>query len=232
MDPEWLSYRLKDRILPDPDTGVAEGKTPRFFHEGGVVGSFIPKNFAACARVLHPAHRRDGGVVTWAEAASWAGRQIHPEMTWEAVSRPSGLRSGSPPWDEEPSMGNCPLPILAALAERLGAFTSTPDRCHIMVWRGWGGLDADVPEAGVVSVPGRQYLLFKAPLSAIGGGLFHEPFHRTGPAIWWPDDGRWYVSTEVDHRGTYVAGSRECVNAVLADDNLEAFEARLDHVAS
>jgi hypothetical protein len=48
-----------------------------------------------------------------------------------------------------------------------------------------------------------------------------------GPSIWWPDDRAWCVATEIDFRWTYVAGSRELVDALVADERFEALHATI-----
>lgn len=49
------------------------------------------------------------------------------------------------------------------------------------------------------------------------------------PSYWWPEDRAWLVHTNVDCPTTYVAGPTHLLNELLADELLEAAEARLDH---
>ena len=42
------------------------------------------------------------------------------------------------------------------------------------------------------------------------------------PSLWWPDDRAWFVATEIDFNWTYVGGTRDCIEGVLADPSLEA----------
>jgi hypothetical protein len=47
--------------------------------------------------------------------------------------------------------------------------------------------------------------------------------YAQSPNQWWSDDHSWCVATEIDFDSTLVAGSRALVDAVLADERLEAF---------
>lgn len=76
--------------------------------------------------------------------------------------------------------------------------------------------------AATVSLPGRDYRLFEGDVaeartdwSATAGQL---------PSLWWPADRAWCVATEVDFDWTYVGGSAECIDEVLATPKLEALE--------
>ena len=84
-----------------------------------------------------------------------------------------------------------------------------------------------------LEVPSRSYLLFRGPLDAIGS--FIEPAffgHAQSPNIWWPEDRAWCVATDIDMFDTYIGGSAECIEQILAHPGLETFpatiEARID----
>ncbi len=52
-----------------------------------------------------------------------------------------------------------------------------------------------------------------------------EPGARgLGPQVIWPRDHAWLVTSDIDEDSTIVAGPRALLDAVLADDRLEAFE--------
>ncbi|WP_413768920.1 hypothetical protein [Rhodococcus pyridinivorans] len=44
------------------------------------------------------------------------------------------------------------------------------------------------------------------------------------PNLWWPQDRAWCVATNIDPMASYVGGSRQCIEAILASPDLEAFE--------
>ena len=59
-----------------------------------------------------------------------------------------------------------------------------------------------------------------------------DGFWGYSPNIWWPEDRAWCVATDIDLFDTYVGGSRECIEAVLGNPDLEALptthDARVD----
>jgi hypothetical protein len=189
--------------------------------------SLVPPGFAAYARVLHPAIRwvDDREVpVRWSQVAAADSRRVDAASTWEAVAgqwAPDG-RPGL--WDDEPIEGQPAPQQTARLITLLAAFTTDPDRCRYAVWDGYGSLV--VPRDGVprVALAGRSMLLLSGPLAAAGTSLEAAPFDRRAN-LWWPDDRAWFVATDVEATSTIVGGSRECIAALLADDDLETVPA-------
>ena len=109
------------------------------------VGSVVPEGFESYARLLHPAHRREGDgevPVRWSEIAAANGRTIHPEMQWPNVSGVWEHSGGSSPglWDHEPDDGSLPPSYADRLSELLAKYTSTPNQVWFCVWNGWGAL--------------------------------------------------------------------------------------------
>jgi len=74
--------------------------------------------------------------------------------------------------------------------------------------------------------PGREYLLAKGPCSAIC--LLGEPPLHVTPSLVWPEDHAWVVGSEIDFDSTLVAGSRQCVDALLREERLETVEVGSD----
>lgn len=69
-----------------------------------------------------------------------------------------------------------------------------------------------------VRLPGRDYLLFHAPVAAALGW-------EDGPNLWWPDDRAWCVASEIDFAYTYVGGPRALIDAIVASPDIEALAA-------
>lgn len=198
-----------------------------------LVGSAIPTGFPAYARVFHPARLEREGEATpvrWSDVARWAGREVHSEMQWETISQRDGPPEQPRPWTLEPSTGKCPRDTLGSLIDILEMHTASRDRCYVCVWEGWAGVRTACPNAQRVELPGRRYILLRAPLEAVMTGVMAGPGGaHVGLGIWWPDDRAWCVATEVDFRWTYVAGSGECIAQVLSDRRLEALPTRPEH---
>lgn len=240
MDP-----RLRAVTDVSPADWVADGIGS---FASGVAG-LVPPRFAAYARILHPARSRDERPVRWAEVAAWAGRTVHPLAQFHAISRPhQGAGRGPAPWDEEPSPGHLEPSLLAALCDTLARHTGATDRCWFCLWEGFGwihgspavaimGSPGPVPPAFPpevingprVRLPGRDYLLFSGPLEAAAGmgwQVSADWFDPQSPNLFWPDERAWLVATEIDLDSTYVGGSADLVDALLADERLEAWRAR------
>jgi hypothetical protein len=49
--------------------------------------------------------------------------------------------------------------------------------------------------------------------------------HRESPNLIWPADRSWFVASEIDLDSTFVGGSTELINELLADSRLEAWPA-------
>ena len=146
------------------------------------VGSIVPEGFESYARVFHPAALRDSGQqpvrwspVSWATAASWTGRVVHPQMQFERIANLSKPYE-DPAWGSFPRYGCLPPEECRSIANVLREFTSTPNRCYYCVWEGWGFLDPGrYKTAPRLTVPGRGYLPFSGPLDAVMSFLDHIP---------------------------------------------------------
>jgi hypothetical protein len=200
---------------------VAEALRPWERLRGGSVwiASFVPDQFEAYARILHPARGPDGDV-RWAELAARRGVAVGPETGFCAAS---GLdhTADQRTWDEAvPSDGSLPERQLAALAAALVPFTSAPDECVFCFWVGYGffGEPQGLP---LVRLPNRDHYLFTGQLARMGGAVRFGVWEQS-PSMWWPADRAWFVATEIDGYSTYVGGTAACVDAVLGHPHLEA----------
>ena len=195
--------------------------------EFGKVSSMLPAGFPAYARVFHPAYMGDGSEpVRWSTVAAWNGKAVHPLMQFEFIANlGSDPDYPDPPWGQHPKVGSIPEPECRALAGVLREFTSTPEACWFCLWEGFGNLDESLyRRASRVQAPGRSYLLFHGPMDAVMSFITGRdpPFWRDSPNIWWPQDRSWCVATDIDLVDTYVAGSVECIEALLVCPDLEA----------
>ena len=228
---------------------VEEGLGSRF----ALVEALVPRGFAAYARIFHPAYTQDDRPVRWAEVAAWAGRTAHPLMAFKRISAPrQGFGIGEAPWYENPNEGRLNEGEAGSLAEFLADFTGTASRCFFAVWDGYGqfsggGMGILSTSGGIPLSPpsevltsqrikgvGRDYLLYEGRLSAISS-FFSTRFWHGGPNIWWPEDRRWCVATDIDLNSTYIGGSEACIEALPNHPWLEVMPATLDapvHIGS
>jgi hypothetical protein len=201
------------------------------------VSSVIPGGFEAYARVLHPVQLpRDGvALVRWAEVSRWSGVPLHPRVQWHEVALPQTTPPGEPPWRSQgPREGTLFIPDALALIEDLVVHTTTPQDCYFCLWNGYaaGGAAMYVkegtppverarpaPPPRLVELPNRDYELFEASLASLV--IMLNGRDQQTPNLWWPADQSWCVASEIDLQWTYVGGSSELIDQLLADERLE-----------
>jgi hypothetical protein len=209
-------------VTPSDEVAAADWIGERLHRYTQDVGSVVPTGFGAYARIFHPAWRLAGTrevEVRWSDVAEWSGRIVHPEMQFHSIAMPVPDRETRlQAYTFEPRSGVLPERQARALIAVLAGHTSTPDVCWFCVWDGY----ADVRGRKRVRLPGREYFLFKGPLTDAAGQL-------NGPNLWWPDDRGWFVASEVDFPCTYVGGPAPMIEDILADPALEALRVALDH---
>jgi hypothetical protein len=233
LTPMGDTFTVGELRLVD-DVGSADwivASVRNFEHD---VGSLLPVDFDAYARVLHPAGRwRDSDAaadeVSWSQVAAANGRVAHASMEWIAIT--GGwhyLYNESQPgvWGRAPSIGSLPFRQARALADVLGHFTEKPSECWFAVW-GWDGRGRPAYPRPVTTVPmpQRPMALFAGPLSAVTTS-FSGPLEMAH--LWWPEDRSWCVATDIDLMSTYVAGSADCIAGLLEDERLESFPVTVD----
>jgi hypothetical protein len=135
---------------------------------------------------------------------------------------------------------------LAVLCKILATETPDEDDCYFGLSTIWGGVEETYPEAKLLREPGRDYVVFSGPLSAVGQLGYQDSFAvvfylvRSGstqqrdpepdrwdsrsPSLVWPADHSWFVANDVDLDSTLVGGSRDLIDAILATPELETWE--------
>ena len=214
------------------------------------VSGMVGPDFQAYARIFHPLDD-EPDTTRWADVARSQGRVMHADAQWAQINpAPADLRDGRS-FPGEPRMGHLDVRALTALCAILTSHTETPAQCWFAVWDGWGWehpggtavlrssnsgeplsplemapnewqLDLTGP---TFALPGRQYRLFGGPVAAatrIGQWVTADWFDPQSPSIFWPEDHRWCVATEVDADTTLIGGSRELIEEVINSQLLEA----------
>jgi len=248
----WSSRPHLGRLSASSDIDAATWILVALRDFDGTVGSIVPPVFEAYARIFHPASRAAGDdqlSVRWADVAEANGREMHPAAEWGSIAGSWKYQTQPGLWDGPPSTGELPNDVAKRLVAVLSAHTDDPNHGFFGVWEGWGTGSAmflfakDTPEivqkqareavdveaaawrglvesAASFDVPQRPMRLLCGPLVAIED--FYERWDANPPSLWWPADNRWCVGTDIDLMTTYVRGSRSAVEALLADDQLEA----------
>jgi hypothetical protein len=182
------------------------------------VGSFLPGDLPAYARVHHPfdfGGGSPGAATSWRDLAARAGRELG-----DAAAAGDFALHGVP--DAQARLGSMPPELIGLLLEHLHPATSTPEACYFAVWEGFGASSVPPTLTPKLELPHRAYHVFAGPLAAAATSYSAIPWGHQSANLWWPADRAWCVATEIDFGWTYVGGPRACVDAVLADPRLEA----------
>ncbi|PYX68203.1 MAG: hypothetical protein DMG78_25830 [Acidobacteria bacterium] len=167
------------------------------------------------------------------DPAAWIG---HRRMAWEPQAGyrvgnevPQGYatylrilhRSSLPGMPEE-----AVLDALVTGFERGGDTWTTA--CWFAYWKGWGALEANlqaltgrttwtsvVEEQGAFTLGDRDYVLMSGPLAAVLRRP-DPPTPTLSPQLWWPEDGHWFVATDIDFHFSLV-GADEHLAAVISE---------------
>jgi hypothetical protein len=225
-----VTLALPDDVTLETDVAgaswIAERALPSDRRIGVRVGEVIPTGFDAYARIFHPAFGPDGSKLRWREVARDRGRVVHAQMQFEHLIGTLDLAN-----EAAPREADLPVDEIEALVETLSEHTAHMDHAWFCVWDGFamfgGGTTGEaVRRAPRARMPWRGYLVFRGPLSA-AARLEIDGFRFT-PNLWWPDDRTWCVATEIDGYSTYVGGTAACIDAVLADERVEALATSAD----
>ncbi|MFJ3583460.1 hypothetical protein ACIPPS_14670 [Streptomyces sp. NPDC090127] len=190
----------------------------------GTVSGVAAPGFAAYARVLHPASL-DERPVRWESVAAAHGRRVGALTDWHEVIGADRFYQNAEEyglpgvWDEHPAEGPTPGDVARVLIPVLARHTGTPERCWFGLWHGYGR--REWPGIPTFPTPERDEILLSGPLADVTSAEREEPFAEL-PDLWWPQDRSWCVGGDVDLVSTYVGGSRELIDELLAAPGLEA----------
>jgi hypothetical protein len=87
------------------------------------------------------------------------------------------------------------------------------DREHLAAVR------VERPDAALLDLPARRYYLWTGPLRS-ATAFRHQP--QNPPSLIWPEDRSWFIGVPIYANEIAVAGTRVLVDAILADQRLDA----------
>jgi hypothetical protein len=224
------------------------------WEDGRTITIVVPAGFEAYARVLHPVQTAGSGdrLVRWADVAAWSGMPLRPDAQFHSIALPPSAPAGPPPYASQgPQAGSLWRPDAEVLAAIGRDWTGTPEDCWFCVWDGFGwgsaGTFAVLTETGQpreiiqepgrdpvpgpvragprVRLPHRDYFLYAGPAAAAAALASLDGTWGQCPNLWWPADRAWCVASEIDLPWTYVGGPRGLIDAILADERIEALPA-------
>ena len=213
----------RPHLVPEDADWIGSGRRSFFEYS---VGSLVPVVFERYARILHPALGAADEPVRWDVVAAWSGRTIHALAQWDPLSRPLGEAGGSCPFVRPPVTGGIPPRQLAALCGVLAAQTSTPERCFIGVWEGYGWPEvADSPPVSELRLDQRTFLVYRESIATAARICWPDPgiLPPEPVALIWPADRAWFVAGDVDLDSSYLGGRESLIAALLAEPELEVW---------
>jgi len=190
---------------------------------GRTVASYLPGHFDAYARLYHPFEQTGATPLPstrWRELAGLAGRGM-PSAREADEFATQGVPGATA------HCGNASLALIDGIIEHLRPFTGPSTRCYFAVWDGFGDSILPPTIGPTLQLPNRDYHVFEGSLEgARASWSRHSMFSRAHQSanLWWPADHAWCVATEIDFQWTYIGGPRACIDAILADPELEAVE--------
>lgn len=205
------------------DTSIADWASRRQSGDLYRVDFQVPAGFGKFCRVLHRVHGpSDGGpsdsFLPWSDYAQSVGLSIRPDTRWDEISRRDPrLRSISP------DVGQLDQVSAPAYLRFLAGHMPAEAPIFAGYWDGIQPLHIPGASFPTARLGLRDYVLFKVTLAVLT-----DAFHAESgplfdfPALLWPEDRSWYLSTEVDYNSTLVGGSEEFVDALLAHKSIEA----------
>lgn len=235
--PRRTGARTPDHpLVPEPDGTVAdwwlEQLLPWGVEEGVPVASLVPRTFEAVCQVLHP----------WSPGSDWRGaswREIARRHGYGSVqeldrtrTRPDFLLPLTEQIGSQPSEGELDQETAEVLVESLRDATNSSDDVFVAVWQGWDGMPERFPGAARVPTLKRGHFLLRGPLHGVLRSDAVSWARRPVPGLWWPADRAWFVATEIDFQWTFVAGSPELIETLIADERLEVARTRFDDAAN
>ena len=187
---------------------------------GEDVTSFVAEDFEAYAMFPHRLRSQrapDAAGPRWRALAETAGIDLRDERAMDALRK--SLQD-----DYYVYAGSLDRDEITVLLDHLTPATTTPDTCFFAVWDGFGDCQVRAHADPTLSLPGRDYHVFRGPI--VGACTSHDatPWSMRSANLWWPADRAWLVASEIDLYHTYVGGSRACIDALLAEPRIEAVE--------
>jgi hypothetical protein len=78
--------------------------------------------------------------------------------------------------------------------------------------------------------PDRTYYLVKGPVRAVSGLHYPDRDDWRHPDLFWPDDRKWFVATDVDFWSLYIGGSSGFIDQIVASAPTDCEPVELDRL--
>jgi hypothetical protein len=201
-----------DALRPAAATAPANWIGPALRGSIGTVGALVPDSYSSILRIHAPPPIPGDWWSTYRElyervAEIGAGHTSRVDRAWYAVWEGHGFDTAATRvawWNpaSDDAEGR------AREAER--ARLRDADR------RRNAAISAGLRQVPRFDLPDRTYYLMEGPVGAVAGLRDPASGRWRNPDLFWPDDRRWFVATDVDFWSLYVGGDTELI-ADLAD---------------
>lgn len=200
------------------DTTVADWASRRQSGDLYRVDFQVPAGFEKYCRILHRVHGEFDTMLPWSDYAEPIGVTISEQTHWDEIARRDPRLRGISP--EVGGLDSISGPsFIEFLTEHL------PADVHVFAgyWDGIQPLHTPGKSFPTARLGLREHVLFGVPLAALADSFHSESgFLFDFPALLWPENRSWYLSTEVDYNSTLVGGSQDFIDALLAHQPIEA----------
>jgi hypothetical protein len=186
-----------------------------------LVSTFVPETFPAIVRVLNPLDGAAGRKLSWASVTQELGIPLNGAAVGDRLCQDYEAETGK---KVNVDFGTLDYDVASALADVLSRHTNTANKCFFAAWVGYSDIRDDLAGAPVVILPPeREMYLLEGPIRAATEAFDVQRSRRS--LRWWPTDQTWCVGNDVYADSVYVAGSKECVSALVDDPRLETLVA-------
>jgi len=194
-----------DEVTSAATTAAAAWISPARRGPTGTVGGLVPNAYASMIR-LHAAPPIPGGATyrdLYEVVADIGARHTsRPDRAWFAVWEGHGFDTVTRQvawWDP---------PVDDADRRARDAQRAT---LRIENRRRTAAIGAELDMVPRFALPDRTYYLMAGPVAAVAGLRDPSTGYWLNPDLFWPDDRRWFVATDVDFWSLYVGGSNDLI---------------------
>ena len=165
--------------------------------------------------------------IKWSEVAAANGKHMHKSARWGEICGPctdnwDRALSPSQNWTWAPREQDITQSTVNILATLISQWTLPNDRCLSGKWEGGSSWDTD----NRLAFAHWTYYVWSCRFRDLFDWLTQpESYERHSemPHVVWPQDRSWFLAILYSGFSSYVAGSRQLIDAILGSD-LEAYE--------
>jgi hypothetical protein len=191
----------------------------------GTVGDLVPNHYPAFLRVHAPNPSPEGWWSSYRDlfeivASIGAQHTSSPDRAWFAVWEGHSFANATThiAWRRPPDDAT-----RDALDQERSRLRDEVDRRN-------AAIRAGLRQVSNFDLPDRTYYLLTGPVSATT--LIHDPGSLVDwrlPDLFWPDDRRWFIATDVDFWSLYIGGSHDFITELAGTVPTPTQIVTLDH---